>query len=223
MEEFIPEVQSSIELEDEFDCQCYDCIKEEMANEQYTVAIPSEPPNDSQATNPVLQPDNSLNLESGCSSEQMDTMPILNVPNEPPKDKQATDPIPQPDHSLVILQESHSQSQPPETTEETGETSIVRQSSRVKRKTIEIDSNDPQVIPAKTKRDGQNETRPRHEETEHTKRFQVRSLYCLVDGCNRSFPDAPELDEHLVDDHGISQYRCLVAGCGLLCVSFGNR
>ena len=101
-----------------------------------------------------------------------------------------------------------------ETTEEIGETSIVGRSSRVKRKTTEIGSKDPQVIPAKTKRDGQSEIRPKHEETEHIKQFKVRSLYCLMDGCKRSFPDASKLDKHLVDDHGILQYRCLVIGCG---------
>ena len=127
-----------------------------MASEQDTVAILSEPPNDSQATNPVLQPDNSLNLESGCSNEQMETMAILNVPNGPPKEKQATNPIPHHCNSS-IAQESENQGQQLETTEEFVETSIVRQSSRAKGKTTEnstpsnsaeqgIDSNDPLVM-----------------------------------------------------------------------------
>src|SRR5699024_3341126 len=205
------------------DCHCEDCIKEEMANEHDTVSIPSEPPNDSQATSPVLQPDNSLNLESGYSNEQMETMAIVNVPNGPPKDKQATDP--QPNHSLVVTQESDNQSKQLETTEETGETSIVGLSSSAKRKMTEnftpsnsaeegIDSDDAQVIPAKRKRVDQNKTRLENEEKpNHYKCYKVRSLYCWADGCNRSFPDAPMLDKHLVDDHGIFQFRCLVAGC----------
>src|SRR5699024_2731921 len=102
------------------------------------------------------------------------------------------------------------------------ETSIVSRSNRAKRKTAEnstlsnsaeqgIDSNDVQVISAKKKRVCQNKTRPRNEESEHTKHFKVRRLNCLVDDCNRFFPDAPRLNQHLVE-HDILQYRCLVAG-----------
>ena len=54
-----------------------------MASEQDMVAIPSEPLNDSQANNPVLQTDNT-NMDSGCSNEQMEIWTILNVPNRPP-------------------------------------------------------------------------------------------------------------------------------------------
>ena len=73
-----------------------------MASEQDTVAIPSEPPNHSQAKNLVHKSDDT-NLESGCSNEQMETWEILNFPNGPPKDKQETNSIPQSYQSVKII------------------------------------------------------------------------------------------------------------------------
>ena len=97
MEVFIPEEQFSTEHESEIDCNCEDCIKDEMGNEQDTVALLSQPPNDSQTTNPIPQLDN-----SSIATQEL---------------------------------ELEDQSHQLETTEEIGETSMVRRSSRVKRKT----------------------------------------------------------------------------------------
>ena len=157
----------------------------------------------------------------------------LNFPNGPPKDKQATNSIPQFYYSSIATQKSEDQSQPLETTEEIGETSIIRRSSRAKVKTTEnsilsnsaeqrIYSNDPHVIPVMKKQVDQNKTRkisnnyekPNHSNLEFPSTIQVRRLYCWVDCCNRCSPDTSKLDKHSVD-HGIIQYLRLVAGCGL--------
>ena len=115
-------------------------IASRMASEQDTMAIPSEPPNFSQAWNPVFQSDNTLNLETGCSNEKIETWVIFKsskrtADSVAPKNKQTTNPIPQPYHSSIATQKSEDQSQQLETTEEIGETSIVRRSSRSKVKT----------------------------------------------------------------------------------------
>src|SRR5699024_1356525 len=108
-------------------------------------------------------------------------------------------------HLSITTQQSEDRGQQLETTEEIDETSIVGRPSRVKRKTTEnstpsnsaehgIESNDPQVNPAKKKRVGQSKTRPENEEKPNQyKCYKLRSLYCWVDGCSRSFPDVPKL------------------------------
>ena len=71
MEVLIPEKQSSTENEDEFECHCADCIKEELDNQPNTIVIHDGPSNDSQATNSIPQLGNSFQ-ESDNQSEQME-------------------------------------------------------------------------------------------------------------------------------------------------------
>src|SRR5699024_5239259 len=44
--------------------------------------------------------------------------------------------------------------------------------------------------------------------------FNIRSLFCVVDGCESTFATKNLLDHHLIKDHGIQKYRCNVSSCG---------
>ena len=117
------------------------------------MAIPNEPLNDSQANNPVFQPDNELNLESGCSNEQMQTIYKWNQEIKASNWKLSTK-LAKP-QLFVGKAEGKQPKTPPYPIQQK-----------------KIDSNDPQVINVKMKRVGQNKIHPEiNEKSNHPKHY----------------------------------------------------